>query len=215
MGATLHPMWQLRKPLPRRAVWTFRQQAAVVDGWCHSGGALAWSARPTMRSDDRRDGIDQWETLRHVVGMGRRAPDRQRDAGAVDNQVVRGAGFAAVGRNGAGLLALLLARTLRLSTLARDQSMAVSSPSHVSSVVGNRVQTPASCQSRSRRQQVAPLPQPSALGRSRHGQPVRRTTLIPARAAQYLKCGSAFAATAGGIQNERQELRSPVPGAGH
>jgi hypothetical protein len=53
---------------------------------------------------------------------------------AIDDQVVLGAGLAAIDRVRAGLLAPLLARTLRLSTLARDQSMAASSPSQLSSV---------------------------------------------------------------------------------
>jgi hypothetical protein len=73
----------------------------------------------------------------------------------------------------------LLARTLSESTLDRLQSMTASSPSQFSSVSCNRCQTPAACQSRSRRQQVVPLPPPSALGNSRHGQPVRRAKMMP------------------------------------
>ncbi len=77
-----------------------------------------------------------------------------------------------------------LARTLRLSRLARDQSIPASSPSQFNSVPWRRRQTPAACQSRRRRQHVEPLPQPSSRGSSRHGTPVRRTNTMPLRAAR-------------------------------
>ncbi len=77
-----------------------------------------------------------------------------------------------------------LARTLSESTLARDQSMAASSPSQLRSLLVQPRQTPAACQSRSRRQQVVPLPQPSPFGNKRHGQPVRSTKTMPASAAR-------------------------------
>ena len=84
----------------------------------------------------------------------------------------------------AGLLAPLLARTLKESRLARLQSMAASSPNQLRSISCNRCQTPACCQSRSRRQQVVPLPHPSAWGTSRQGHPVLNTKMIPSRAAR-------------------------------
>jgi len=42
-------------------------------------------------------------------------------------------------------------------------------------------QTPASCQSRSRRQQVIPDPKPSSCGRNSQGIPVYSTNKMPAR----------------------------------
>jgi hypothetical protein len=48
----------------------------------------------------------------------------------------------------------------------------------------NLSQTPASCQSRSRRQQVTPEPQPSSGGKSSHAMPVRSTNRIPLSAAR-------------------------------
>jgi hypothetical protein len=149
------------------------------------GRALPGPPRPSPRPDDRRDLVDQGEQLGRVVDVGRREADGEGDAPLVDDEVVLGARLAAVGRVRPGRLAPLLARTLRLSTLARLQSMAASSPSQLSTVVCNRSQTPASCQSRSRRQQVVPFPQPSSFGRSRHGQPVRRTKMIPPSAARF------------------------------
>jgi len=153
------------------------------------GRSLARPARSPARSDDRGNVVDQRERLRGVVGIGGREADRQRDAVAIDNQVVLGAKLAPVDRVRTGLLAPLLARALRLSRLARLQSMAASSPNQFSSVSCSRCQTPACCQSRSRRQQVVALPQPSSLGSNRQGQPVRRTKMMPPRAARSGLCG--------------------------
>jgi hypothetical protein len=148
-------------------------------GWAH--------ARPTWfssRSDDRRDGIDQRQELGGIMCIGRRKADPQQDAVAIHRQVVLGAGLTAVNGVRASLFAPLLARTLSESTLALDQSIAASSPSQLSSLESNFSQTPASCQSCSRRQQVVSLPQPNSFGSSRQGQPVRCTKTMPPRAAR-------------------------------
>jgi hypothetical protein len=92
---------------------------------------------------------------------------RRGDAAAVDQQVVLRAELAAVGRVRAGRAALRLARTLKLSRLARDQSSWRWRPSWSSSRWWSCCHTPARCQSRSRRQQVTGLPQPQHLRRSR------------------------------------------------
>ena len=139
------------------------------------GRALAGTARLTAWTDDRWDRVDQRGQVGCVVGVGSRETDSQGDAIVIHREVVLGARLAAIGRVGAGLLTPLFARTLRESTLDRDQSMAASSPNQLRRVSCRRCQTPAACQSRSRRQQVVPLPQPSSLGNSRHGHPVRRT----------------------------------------
>ncbi len=118
------------------------------------------------------------------MGIGGRESDGQWNAVAVDDQMVLGAGLAPVNWIWAARFAPLFARTLRLSTLARLQLIADTSPNQFKSRSCSCCQTPASCQSRSRRQQVVPLPQPSAVGSSRHGHPVRRTKTIPARAAR-------------------------------
>ncbi len=118
------------------------------------------------------------------MGICRRKTNGQEDALAINDEVVFGPWLTAVRGIGAGLLAPLLARTLLLSRLARLQSMTAASPSQLSSRVCSRSQTPASCQSRRRRQQVTPLPQPSSRGNNRLGQPVRSTKMIPPRAAR-------------------------------
>jgi hypothetical protein len=132
--------------------------------------------RPAPRADDRRDGVHQLLQELRVVGVGRRQPDRQREAGGVDQQVVLGSWLAAVDRVCANEVPPRRARTLTLSMAARDQSTWPSSPSQSSSRWCSCSHTPACCQSRSRRQQVTPLPQPSSLaGSSRQGTPARRT----------------------------------------
>ncbi len=49
---------------------------------------------------------------------------------------------------------------------------------------GSLSQTPATCQSRSRRQQVMPLPQPIFCGKSSHGMPLFNTNRMPANVAR-------------------------------
>jgi hypothetical protein len=48
----------------------------------------------------------------------------------------------------------------------------------------SRSQTPAACQSRNRRQQVSPHPQPNSCGSIVHGMPLRKTNRIPVSASR-------------------------------
>jgi hypothetical protein len=102
---------------------------------------------------DRLDGLDQVFEDNRVVDVGRREPDRQRDALAVDQDVALGAGLAGVGRIRADLLvrtAPLFAGTVDPSRLARDQSIVSAAPKRSSTARWRWWQTPACCQSRSR-----------------------------------------------------------------
>jgi hypothetical protein len=74
--------------------------------------------------------------------------------------------------------------TVEASMEARLQSMRSAWPSRSSKTLWRRSQTPAFCQSRRRRQQVMPLPQPSSLGSISQGMPLRRTKRMPAKAAR-------------------------------
>jgi hypothetical protein len=121
------------------------------------------------------------------VDVGRREPDRERDALPVDHNMALAARFAAIRWIRADLLvgtAPPLAATLEPSRLARDQSIRSASPSRSSSTRCKRCHTPACCQSRKRRQQVTPLPHPSSWGRYSQGRPVRRTNRMPVKAAR-------------------------------
>ena len=106
-------------------------------------------------------------------------PRDQREPVAVDRKMAlragRPLGSAAIPRVLAGRRAPFLARTLALSRLARDQSIRSAPPSLSSRARWRACQTPAACQSRRRRQLVAPLPQPSSSGRSSRRIPVWST----------------------------------------
>ena len=136
-------------------------------------GPLAGRHRIQHRRQGERVGV-----------VGRAQAERQRDTLAVVEHVLLRAGTPPVGRIAAGDLAPLFAGTSRLSRLARDQSIRSALPSRSSSVRCKRSQTPASCQSRSRRQQVTPLPQPISGGSSSHGMPLRSTNRIPVSVAR-------------------------------
>ena len=68
--------------------------------------------------------------------------------------------------------------------MQRDQSIRSARRSCASSKACKRSQTPASCQARSRRQQLMPEPQPSSLGSISQGMPLWSTNKIPARTAR-------------------------------
>jgi hypothetical protein len=146
-------------------------------------GSEARASRLTKRAPDGRDGVDQRLQQLGVVDVGGGQRRRERDALPVDDQAVLRAALAPVRRVRAGRLAPFFARTLVLSMLARSRSMASRSPSHCSNVRCAWCHTPASCHSRSRRQQLTPLA-PRPRGTSRHRQPCRATYTIPASAAR-------------------------------
>ena len=83
-------------------------------------------AGPAAPAPDRRDGVDQRDELGDVVAVAAGQRDRQRNAAGIADQVVLGAGTAAVDRRGADVVPPLRARTWEPSTAQRSRS---SSPS--------------------------------------------------------------------------------------
>ena len=152
----------------------------------HLGRALALAASGSL---DGLDGVEQLLEQADVIDVGRRELHRKRDAVPVDHNMALRARFAAICRIRTGGFAPFFARTLVLSRLARDQSMASCAPKRSSSTRCRRCQTPASCQARKRRQQVIPLPQPISGGSNSHGIPVRSTKMIPVSAARSASRG--------------------------
>jgi hypothetical protein len=140
--------------------------------------------RPAVRTENRGDGVHHRLKHLRVVNVGPRMSDRQRDATAVDHQVALRARFTPVRRVGAGLLPPPGAGTVPESSEARDQSIWSATPSQSSRARWRSSHTPAACQSRKRRQQVIPLPQPISWGSSSHGIPVLSTKRIPVKAAR-------------------------------
>src|SRR6266508_3073758 len=134
------------------------------------GPAERWDRLEYLLEDDR------------VVHIGRGHQGGQRDALAIDHQMAFRARLAAIRWIRPGRGAPFFAGMLAESSAARDQLIWSASPRRWSSSRSSRRHTPAACQSRSRRQQVVPLPQPSSAGRSDQGQPLRRMKRMPANA---------------------------------
>ena len=139
---------------------------------------------PPPPAPDRHDGVHHCEQHPGVVDVGRAQERRERDAPALDHKMALRARFPAIRRIRAGFCAPLGAGTENASTEALDQSSWSASAKRASRTWCKRRQTPARCQSRSRRQQVAPDPQPISGGRYDHGSPVRSTKMMPRRASR-------------------------------
>ena len=146
-------------------------------------------ARPSARALDRLNGIDR--RLQHpgVMDIGRRLGYGERDPVSVGHNMALRARFAAIRRIRSGFSAPPGAGTLAESSDARDQSTWSASPSRSSSTWCILRHTPAFCQSRRRRQQVMPLPQPISWGSISHGIPLRSTNRMPVSAARFATRG--------------------------
>lgn len=143
------------------------------------------STRPPDALPDRRHGVDQGLEEPAVVGVGWAEANRERDTVRVHDDMALGPGLAAVGRVRTRKLAPLLAGTEALSRLARPQSIAFARPKRSSRTWCSRAQMPALCQSRSRRQQLMPHPQPISCGSISQGMPDLRTKRMPVSAARF------------------------------
>lgn len=127
-------------------------------------------------------GVQQGGEAQRVVRVGRPEERGERKPAAFHKEVMLGAELAAVGGVRPRLPPPFSAGTAAASKLARDQSIRPAAPSRSSSTWCSRAHTPAACQSRSRRQQLIPLPHPICAGKSSHGMPVRSTNRIPRKA---------------------------------
>lgn len=141
-------------------------------------------ARPARLSGDRRDGVDQRQELSDIVSVCRGKGCSEGNSRRIGNHMMLTSGFAAIRRVGTDFCPPSTARTEALSTTARDQSIWSAAWSHDRRTSWSVCQTPASCQSRSRRQQVIPLPQPISRGSISQGIPLRSTKRIPVNAAR-------------------------------
>lgn len=137
-----------------------------------------------IQTRHRRNRIERGFECHRVVPVGARDRDGQRNASCVYDDVPFRPELAPVCRVGAGFLAPRGLGTLAPSILARSQSIWSCSRNRRSIARCSCSHTPAACQSRSRRQHVMPLPEPSSCGRSSHGMPVCRTYRMPFNAAR-------------------------------
>ncbi len=130
------------------------------------------------------DGIHHCLQHGRFMHIGRRMPYDEWDSSSFDHKMALRARFAAIRWVRAGRFAPPGAGTMPASRLARDQSNCSAPESFSSNTRWSQSQTPAACQSRSRRQQVIPLPQPISVGSISQGMPVCKTNRIPANAAR-------------------------------
>jgi hypothetical protein len=140
-------------------------------------GALS---RSSALAFHRQHGIDQRNQLGDIMAAGRGEADGQRGALGIGKNVVFRAGLAAIRRIRAGFFAPPTARTLLLSTAARDQSIKSACCKRVNNTWCSFLHTPDSHHSCSRFHKVMPQ-QPISWGKSSHGIPVLSTNKIPVR----------------------------------
>jgi len=146
-------------------------------------------ARPASRLLDRWNSIDQCDGHFRIMNICTGMLNSQRSALAINNQMAFRAIFAPIRGIWAGFRPPKSARTEQLSMAEQDQSIASAIPNSSSRASHIFCQTPVICQSRRRRQQVIPLPQPISLGRYSQGVPVLRTNRMPVRQARSVTLG--------------------------
>ena len=149
-------------------------------------GAFPRSASRTL---DGLHGVDEFFEDHRVVDVCCGEHRRERDASSVRNKVALGALLCFICRIRPGFWAPLLAGMEAESSEARSQSIRSASPRRSSKMRCSFSQTPASCHSRKRRQQVIPDPQPISWGSISQGMPLLSTKTIPVRAARSSKRG--------------------------
>lgn len=147
------------------------------------------ATRPAWLATHGRQGIHQCLEDHRIMAIGSGDAKHQRDALSVRDQMAFAAEFAPVRRVGPCVRAPRGLGTLAPSIQARLKSSLPALRSSVSNAICRRCHTPALCQSRSRLQQVMPLPKPNSCGRCSQGVPVRSTNRMPFKACSSLSLG--------------------------
>jgi hypothetical protein len=136
---------------------------------------VGFAARSSDPASDRWDRVEQGQELGDVVAVAASQQDGERGAVSVGDEVVFRTCPAPVDRRGTRVAPPFSALTWEESTTQRDQSSREAAFSSASRTSWSRCQTPASFQSRRRRQQVMPEPKPISFGRYSHWIPVCNT----------------------------------------
>ena len=176
--------------MPRRAMRGMMPAArhpgapAVVVGLVgvQLAGPAAWPAAPAPRTGGIASSVASIIVLSWRLAPAERQAERR--AAGIDDEVALRARLAPVRRVRAGRRAPFFAGTVRAVERRPAQSICPAPPAGRAGPGAGAAQTPAACQSRSRRQQVMPDPQPISAGRSSHGKPVRSTNRMPVSAAR-------------------------------
>ena len=143
------------------------------------------ASRVSTFASNRRKPLHQRHQLGEIVTISTRQTGGQWNAVPIGDHMMFAATSAPVCRVGACLPPPFNARIELLSTTARDQSIRSAWLSWAKRTSWTFCQTPASCQSRSLRQQVIPEPHPISWGKSSQGIPVFRTKRMPVKAARF------------------------------
>ncbi len=130
------------------------------------------------------NGIQRWRQHAAVVLVGRSDQHAKGCASGIDCDVAFAPWPATIRWVWPGSSTPLFAWTDALSRAARRQSSCPAACRRSSSTWCKAAQTPASCQSRRRRQQLMPEPHPISAGSISHGRPDFSTNRIPVRAAR-------------------------------
>ena len=151
---------------------------------------LVWPfPRSTRLSADARKRVDHRLKEHGVMSICTAEQHHKRDALVIHRDVSFSSAFAFVRRICPCFRAPRGAGTVPESTEKRSQSKASAAFSSLKSSLWSRSQTPACCHSRSRLQQVMPLPQPISRGNFSQGVPVSRMKRIPRSASLSLTRG--------------------------
>jgi hypothetical protein len=131
--------------------------------------------RATADTTDGWNRVNERQQLCDVMAICTGQDDRKWHAVCVGSDMVLGARSRTIYGVRPSFWPAPMARTEDESRITREKSIWSAARNSASSSSCNRSHTPASCQSRKRRQQVTPEPQPNSVGRSRQRSPVRNT----------------------------------------
>ena len=206
-----------------------RRDASLAQGLPHGAAAIGLVGVQLLRASarsaappaaDRRHGVEGGLGQFAVVPVGGAERQAERRALGIGEDAVLRARLAPVGRVRPCSRAPLFAGTDLLSSAARSQRMRPAASNRSSSTLCSRAHTPAACQSRSRRQQVIPDPQPISTGSRSHGVPVTSTNRMPVSAARsgrrgrppfgFGRSGGNSAATAAQRSSETRGFAMPA-----
>jgi hypothetical protein len=140
---------------------------------------------PSAAALDRLDGVKGFKHHPGIMHVGRTDSHRERNAFGFDHKMALRARFASIRRILPGFEPPFGAATLNESIEARDQSSWSASASLSSNTWCSLCQTPASCHSRSLRQQVTPEPQPISGGSQDHGRLALKTKMMPRKQSRF------------------------------
>ena len=145
---------------------------------------LGLAKRSSARAANWGDSVDQWQQLGDVVTVWAGQCRTDRHSVGVYEDVVLRTWSRAIRWVWPSFSPAPTARTEEESTAAYERSSWPHSRSLSSSNACSLFQTPAVCHASRRRQQVAPEPNPSTLGKWFHRIPVRNTNRTPLSAAR-------------------------------